>query len=207
MSKSTGLDQLASAALDGLFAKTTDHCCASSRFHQFPFPFAGMPSVQDISDPCVSLSNKSIPQVPDLKRKLPRVPQVYGSLNEFQRRIKNSADRVVFARPYAMGSTIFAKDSCSSSFLYGRFSEEMMKVQKSWARNVLISTWNDFIRRCDGQLLISDELRLALSWFSGVDVFAWDQSYVSEFFIHLSRFGDLKKCLCSKSFLTKDRSN
>ena len=82
-----------------------------------------------------------------------------------------------------------------------------MKVQRNWARNVLVSAWNDFIGGYDDKLSISDELRLALSWFSGVDVFAWDRSYVSEFFIHLSRFGDLKKYLCSKSSLIKDRAN
>ena len=124
----------------------------------------------------------------------PKAP-IYGSLKQHydrhQRRVKFFADKAVFSRPYAMGSPIFSKAS-EDSFIYGRMSEKMTEVQKTWAKNFLVSTWNNPAIRCRSRLKISDDLILALSWFTGVDVFKWRCSNLAQLFFHICHFGGLK---------------
>ena len=124
----------------------------------------------------------------------PKSP-IYGSLKQHyerqQRRVKFFADKAVFSRPYAMGSPIFSEQS-EDSFIYARMSERMTDVQKTWAKNVLIATWHDPSIRCRTRLRVSDELRLALSWFTGVDVFKWRVSSLTQLFFHICHFGGLK---------------
>ena len=127
----------------------------------------------------------------------PLVPkaQIYGSLKQHyerqQRRVKFFADKAVFSRPHAMGSSIFSMAS-EDSFVYGRMSERMTEVQKTWAKNFLVSAWNDPKIRHQSRLRISDNLVLALSWFTGVDIFKWRSSNITQLFFHIFHFGGLK---------------
>jgi hypothetical protein len=124
----------------------------------------------------------------------PKAP-IYGSLKQHyerhQRRVKFFADKAVFSRPYAMGPPIFSEAS-EDSFIYARMSEKMTEVQKTWAKNFLVSAWNDPAIRCGNRLKISDDLILALSWFTGVDVFKWRCSNLAQLFFHICYFGGLK---------------
>ena len=127
-------------------------------------------------------------------RLTPKAP-IYGSLKQHyernQRRVKFFADKAVFSRPYAMGSPIFSKTS-EDSFIYGRMSEKMTDAQKAWAKNFLVSAWHNPAIRCRSRLKISDDLVLALSWFTGVDIFNWRFSNVAQLFFHICHFGGLK---------------
>ena len=121
--------------------------------------------------------------------------KIYGSLKQHyerqQRRVQFFADKAVFSRPYTMGSPIFSKAS-EDSFIYARMSERMTEAQKTWAKNFLVSAWNNPAIRCGSRLKISDDLMLALSWFTGVDVFEWRSSNLAQLFYHICRFGGLK---------------
>ena len=127
-------------------------------------------------------------------RLTPKAP-IYGSLKQHyernQRRVKFFADKAVFSRPYAMGSPIFSKTS-EDSFIYGRMSEKMTEAQKTWAKKFLISSWNNPMIRCRGRLRMSDDLVLALSWFTGVDIFNWRTGNASQLFFHICHYGGLK---------------
>ena len=138
----------------------------------------------------------------------PKSP-IYGSLKQHyerhQRRVKFFADKAVFSRPYAMGSPIFSKAS-EDSFIYARMSAKMTEVQKTWAKNFLVSTWNNPAIRCRSRLKISDDLILALSWFTGVDVFKWRCSNLAQLFYHICHFGGLKdECKTASNRLTSQK--
>ena len=136
-------------------------------------------------------------------RLTPKAP-IYGSLKQHyernQRRVKFFADKAVFSQSYAMGSRIFSTAS-EDCFIYGRMSERMTEAQKTWAKNFLVSSWNNPMIRCRSRLRISDDLVLALSWFTGVDIFSWRFNNVAQLFFHICHFGGLKdECLsASKS--------
>ena len=136
---------------------------------------------------------------------------IYGSLRQFQRRqrqVRQLAQKAVFDRPYAMGSKKFSLES-EDSFVYGRMSEKMAEVQRVWAKDVLVTAWLDPEIRCGDRLVVlSDEFLLALSWFSGIDVFHWPSVLVAEFYFHLCRLGGLKKYFtAAKPSFTKDKAN
>ncbi len=127
---------------------------------------------------------------------------VYGSLKQFQKRqqlIDELAKRNVFNRPQSMGATIFAVQT-ADMFVYGRMSEPMVRAQKEWARNYLVSAWSDCAIRNGNQVRVSAELRLALSWYSGIDIFSWSMKYTQDFYFHLCRFGGFgDHCILSAS--------
>ena len=86
----------------------------------------------------------------------------------------------------------FFSTASEDSFIYGRMSERMTEAQKAWAKNFLVSSWNNPMIRCRSRLRISDDLVLALSWFTGVDIFNWRFNNVAQLFFHICHFGGLK---------------
>ena len=127
---------------------------------------------------------------------------------EFEKRMVKIANETRAANPSAGGSNIFSLGSSTCPFVDVMLTKGMATAQMRWARYFLIDTWYGMQELPRASLNITDDLRLALSWFTGVDAFEWDASYVSVYYMRLCRVGRLKQFLTNvDSNVTKKETN
>ena len=102
------------------------------------------------------------------------------------------AERFLNTRVHSMTPSIFGPKPTGSERYCVKMSSAFVSAQRRWALNFLIGTWHDRGKSLRHHLQVCDNLRLSLSWYSGMDLFSWESKRVIEYFVQLCTEGKLK---------------